>query len=62
VLVPEGAKLTKYKVGSPTSISLVNPTVLTPVGVVVDSYGNLDSLVIKNIPNTKSYTMFDKVT
>jgi hypothetical protein len=62
VLVPEGAKLTKYEVGSPTSISLVNPTVLTPAGVVVDSYGNLDSLVIKNIPSTKSYVMFDKIT
>ena len=60
VLVPENSKLTKYEVGTPTSINLVNPTVLTPAGVLVDSYANLDSLVIKNIPNNKSYATFAK--
>jgi hypothetical protein len=61
IIMPTEPKVTKYEVGTPTSISLVNPTVLTPAGVVVDSYANLDSLVIKNIPSTKSYTTFDKV-
>jgi len=60
-LVPTGTKVTKYEVGAPTSISLIDPTVLTPAGVVVDSYANLDSLVIKNVPNTKSYAVFDRV-
>ena len=62
VLVPENAPLTKYEVGSPTSISIINPTVLQPSGVVVDNYANLDSLDIVNIPNNKSFTMFDKIT
>ena len=62
VLVPEGTKITKYEVGAPTSISIVNPTVLQPNGVVVGSYANIDSLVLKNVPNNKTYTMFDKIT
>lgn len=61
IIMPIEPKVTKYEVGAPTSINLENPTVLTPAGVVVDSYGNLDSLVIKNIPSTKSYTLFDKI-
>jgi hypothetical protein len=60
-LVPTGTKVTKYEVGAPTSISLINPTSLIPSGVVVDSYGNLDSLVLKNVPNNKAYALFDKI-
>ena len=62
VLVPQNASLTKYEVGSPTEIHLINLTVLQPSGVVVDSYGNLDSLDLINIPNNKSFSMFDKIT
>jgi len=62
IIMPTEPKVTKYEVGVPTSINLENPTVLTPAGVLVDSYVNLDSLVIKNIPSTKSYAMFDKIT
>lgn len=61
IIMPTEPKVTKYEVGAPTSINLENPTVLTPSGVVVDSYANLDSLVLKNIPSTKTYTVFDKV-
>ena len=28
VLIPTGSKITKYELGAPTSISIVNPTVL----------------------------------
>lgn len=62
ILVPSGAPLTKYEVGLPSSINLTNPTVLTPAGVVVDSYAQLDSLDLINIPNNKSFTTFGKVT
>jgi hypothetical protein len=54
--------LTKYEVGIPTSISLVNPTILQPSAVLVDSSANIDSLELVNIPNNKSYSMFDKIT
>jgi len=62
VLVPTGTKVTKYEVGAPTSISLINPTSLTPAGVLVDNYANLDSLVLKNVSNTNTYALFDKIT
>jgi hypothetical protein len=61
IIMPTEPKVTKYEVGTPTSINLENPTVLTPAGILVDNYANLDSLVIKNVPSTKSYTMFDRV-
>ena len=61
IIMPTEPKVTKYEVGTPASINLENPTVLTPAGIDVDSYANLNSLVIKNIPNTKSYTTFNKV-
>ena len=62
VLVPENAKLTKYELGTPTSISLINPTVLTPEQIKVDNYANLNSLELVNIPNVKSFNMFGKIT
>jgi hypothetical protein len=62
VLVPENSKLTKYELGTPTSISLINPTVLTIAGTIVDSYHNVDSLDLINIPNCNSFGMFDKIT
>jgi len=37
-------------------------TLVEEGGVLVDGYINIDSLVIKNIPGTKSYSMFDKIT
>ena len=61
IILPQNPKVTKYEVGAPTNISLENPTVLTPAGVKVSSYEYLDSLIIKNIPNVKSYTMFAKI-
>jgi hypothetical protein len=61
VLVPENAPLTKYEVGAPTNISLINPTVLTPAGIVVDNYANLDSLELVNIPNNRSFAAFNEV-
>ena len=61
VLVPTQPVLTKYELGAPTEISLDSPTVLQPSGVNVGNYANLDSLDLVNIPNNKSFTMFDKV-
>lgn len=61
VLVPDSSKLTKYEVGTPTNISITNPTVLTPSGVKVDNASQLGSLVITNVPNTKTYATFYKI-
>ena len=61
VYVPANAPLTKYEVGTPTEIILDSPTVLSPEGVVVKSYENLDSLELINIPNNKAFRMFGKI-
>ena len=61
IIMPTEPKVTKYEVGTPTSINLENPTVLTPTGIVVDSASSLNSLVIKNMPGTKTYTAFYKI-
>ena len=61
VLVPEGAILTKYELGTPTSINLINPTVLQPSGVNVDVSTSINSLDIVNILDNKSFTMFAKI-
>ena len=61
IIMPTEPKVTKYEVGKPTTISIVNPTVLDPENVKVDGYDNLTSLVLKNIPNTKTYRTFAKI-
>jgi hypothetical protein len=62
VLIPENSKITKYELGTPTTIRIVNPTQLSPDNVVVDNYINLDSLDITNVYENKSFTMFNKIT
>lgn len=61
VFVPQNSKLTKYELGTPTQISIVNPTVLQTTGVNVDSNANISSLELVNIPGNKSFTMFYKI-
>jgi hypothetical protein len=62
IILPTSPKVTKYELGSPTSIRIINPTILQPSAVLVDSSANIDSLELVNIPNNKSYSMFDKIT
>ena len=62
VFVPENPILSKYELGVPTEVSLINPTQLSPDNVVVDNYINLDSLDITNVYENKSFTMFNKIT
>lgn len=62
VLIPEGSKITKYELGTPTKVSIIDPTQLAPSGVVVDSWADLESLDLVNIPNAKSFSMFEKIT
>ena len=61
VLIPQNSKLTKYELGLPTEVSIVNPTVLQPSGVVVDDNTSLTSLELINIPGNKTFTMFGKI-
>jgi hypothetical protein len=56
-----GSAVTLFTLGNPTSITLKNPISLTPNGVTVSTYGNLTSLDLRNIPNAKTYSVFDKI-
>ena len=60
-ILPTGSKLTTFEQGTPTSISLLNPTQLQPTNVKVDSTTNLTSLILANIPNTKTFAMLAKI-
>ena len=61
VIVPAFAKLTKYELGTPTSVNLTNPTVLTPAQVNVDTSTSIQSIDLINIPNCKSFSTFAKI-
>lgn len=61
VLIPTGSKITSYKLGTPTEISIVSPTVLQVSGVSVDDYTELDTLELVNIPGNKAFGMFYKI-
>lgn len=61
VLVPSASKLTKYELGTPTSVSLINPTALTAAGTKVDVSTNIASVDIVNMPNNKSFSTFAKI-
>jgi hypothetical protein len=62
IVLPQNTKITSYIMTAPTSINIENPTALTPEGVVIDNYANIDSLVIRNMANNKAYALFNEIT
>ena len=58
-----GSNIVNITLGNPSSIVLKNPTSsqLIPDRVSVGSYCNLTSLDLRNVPNTKTYAVFDKI-
>ena len=56
-----GSAITSLSLGNPVSVSIVSPTSLTPSGVSAESYGNTTSVDIRNIPNAKTYSVFEKI-
>ena len=62
VLIPENSEnITNYTLGAPSEISIINPQKLQPLNVTVQYTTNLSSLTLKNIPQNKTYAMFDKI-
>ena len=61
VTLPTGSKVTTLEYGSPSTISMLSPTQLTPAGLKIDSVTNLTSLTISNIANNKTFAMFAKI-
>lgn len=61
VILPTNSKIVSLKLGSPSAIEIDSPTVLDSENVLVDSYANLESLDLVNIPNNKAYAMFGNI-
>lgn len=61
VIIPDNAPITKYELGTPTSVRIVNPTQLNYTAVKVDNSGSIDSIDIINIPNNRSFGTFAKI-
>ena len=61
IMIPTEAKLTKFELGTPTQVSIINPTSLTPSAVQVDHCANISSIDLINIPNYTSFNMFAKI-
>ena len=62
VLIPEGSKITSYKLGTPTSVSIVNPTVLSSSNVSVTNSANITSIELTKTNGTGMFNMFGKIT
>ena len=61
VAVPTGTKITKYELGTPTAVSIINPTSINPTNVAVDSSSSINSIDLINIPNNKTFTTLTKI-
>jgi hypothetical protein len=58
VSIPDGSKITKYELGAPTTVRIVNPTQLNYSAAKTDNPANISSMDIINIPNNKSFSTF----
>ena len=61
VILPVNPKVTKFELGTPTAVSIINPTSITTQNVTVGNSSNITSVDLVNIPNNKSFTMFAKI-
>lgn len=61
IVIPDGSKITKYELGAPTTVRIVNPTQLNYTAVKVDNSNSIDSIDLVNIPNSRSFSTFAKI-
>ena len=61
VIIPDNAPITKYELGTPTAVRIVNPTQLNYTAVKVDDSTNINSIDLVNIPNSRSFSTFTKI-
>ena len=55
VLIPNGAKLTKYELGTPTTVIINNPTQLLPANILIDDAQNITNIQLRNINSQQNY-------
>lgn len=61
VTLPNNPKLTTLSLGTPSSISLNNPTQLIDSGVSVENSSSITSIDVQNVPSTRTYNVFAKL-
>lgn len=61
ISIPENSDITKYELGTPTTISIKNPISLAVANTKIDNSNSLSSVELVNIANNKSYAMFSKI-
>lgn len=61
IVIPDGSKITKYELGAPTAVRIVNPTQLAYSSVKVDDSTNINSVDLINITNNRSFNTLAKI-
>lgn len=61
VMIPENSKITTYKLGTPTEVSIVNPTSLIASGVTVQNGSNVTSITLTKNNGTGMFNIFNKI-
>jgi hypothetical protein len=61
IVISDESKITKYELGTPTAVRIVNPTQLNYTAVKVDNSNSINSIDLVNIPNNKSFGTFAKI-
>ena len=59
--LPANPIITKLSLGTPTEVKLINPTRITVSNTTVQDPVNLNSIELINIPENRTFTMFDKI-
>lgn len=61
VLVPNNSKLTKYELGTPTSVTLISPLYLDNTNIKVDTPTSITDIDIENFATNKGFKTFGKI-
>ena len=59
--LPANPIITKLSLGTPTEVKLINPTRITVSNTTVQDPVNLNSIELINIPENRTFAMFDKI-
>ena len=61
ILIPEDCAITHYSIGTPTSVTLIRPTVLTNDNIVIGSSNNITDIDIENMASVSGFKTFTKL-
>ena len=61
VLIPSNSSITKYELGTPTSVTIISPTALTNAGVNVDDSTSITNIDIEYMASNTGFKTFAKI-